>query len=33
VLAVLLTVTACGERAQADDQGLHQDIVSGQSGA
>ena len=30
---LLLTVAACGERDQPDDQGLHQDIASGKSGA
>lgn len=32
-LAVLLALAACGEREQPDDQGLHQDIVNGKSGA
>ncbi len=27
--AVLLAVVSCGERAQADDAGVHQDIVNG----
>ena len=33
IVALLLAVAACGERAQADDQGIHQDIVNGTSGA
>jgi len=33
ILASLLLLTACGERDQPDDQALHQDIVSGTSGA
>jgi hypothetical protein len=33
ILASLLLVAACGERDQPDDQALHQDIVSGTSGA
>ena len=32
-VATMLLLAACGERAQADDQGLHQDIVSGANGA
>ena len=32
-LVLLLLVAACGERDQPDDQGLHQDLVNGSSGA
>jgi hypothetical protein len=32
-IAALLLIAACGERAQPDDQALHQDIVTGNSGA
>jgi len=32
-LAALLLVVACGERATADDQGLHHDVVNNSSGA
>jgi hypothetical protein len=32
-LVGLLALASCGERDQPDDQGLHQDIVSGTSGA
>jgi hypothetical protein len=32
-IAALLVLASCGERAQPDDQGLHQDIVSGANGA
>jgi hypothetical protein len=33
VLAVLLAVIACGERAAADDQTFHQDVVNSSNGA
>jgi hypothetical protein len=32
-LLVVLTLVACGERATADDQTFHQDVVNGSSGA
>lgn len=32
-LAAMLLLVACGERAAADDQGLHHDIVNNSSGA
>ena len=32
-LLVALTLVACGERATADDQTFHQDVVKGSSGA
>ena len=32
VVALLLLTAACGERAQPDDQALHQDIVTDKSG-
>src|SRR5476651_683804 len=31
--AAMLVLVACGERAAADDQGLHNDIVNGTNGA
>jgi hypothetical protein len=31
--AIVISVSACGGRESPDDQGLHQDIVSGTSGA
>jgi len=33
VVAMLLMVAACGERAAPDDQALHRDVVNGTSGA
>ena len=33
VVAVLLMLAACGERAAPDDQALHRDVVNGTSGA
>jgi hypothetical protein len=32
-VAVLLALVGCGERATADDQALHRDVVNGSSGA
>jgi hypothetical protein len=32
-LAAMLLLVACGERAAADDQGLHHDIINNSSGA
>jgi hypothetical protein len=32
VVAVLLTIAACGERETPDDQALHRDVVNGSSG-
>jgi hypothetical protein len=33
LIALLLTLAACGERATPDDQGLHRDVVNDTSGA
>ena len=32
-ISLVIALAACGERAATDDQGLHQDVVSGSSGA